>query len=138
VVQPDPERLQVGFLDEGPHDEGPFACSALGALLQAAGELPEQRAQVGHGPPDQGSSGPLYSSRMVKRVGAVLARREETIAGAMEAGADGFLAKDASSRQVAGPSAPLVEGTASVVAEADLDPRTVPATCNSEPLFSTV
>jgi DNA-binding NarL/FixJ family response regulator len=57
---------------------------------------------------------------MVKRVGAVLARREETIAGAMEAGADGFLAKDASSRQVAGPSAPLVEGTASVVAEADL------------------
>jgi DNA-binding NarL/FixJ family response regulator len=86
----------------------------------------------------RGSSGPLYSSRMVKRVGAVLARREETIAGAMEAGADGFLAKDASSRQVAGPSAPLVEGTASVVAEADLDPRTVPATCNSEPLFSTV
>ena len=75
---------------------------------------------------------------MVKRVGAVLARREETIAGAMEAGADGFLAKDASSRQIAGPSAPLVEGTASVVAEADLDPRTVPATCNSEPLFSTV
>ena len=64
--------------------------------------------------------------------------RRETIAEALEAGADGFLAKDASSRQVAGPSAPLVEGTASVVAEADLDPRTVPATCNSEPLFSTV
>jgi DNA-binding NarL/FixJ family response regulator len=33
--------------------------------------------------------------------GAVLTRREETIAGAMEAGTDGFLAKDASSRQVA-------------------------------------
>ena len=67
----------------------------------------------------RGSSGPLYSSRMVKRVGAVLARRAETIAGAMEAGADGFLAKDASSRQVAGAIRTLVDGKGSIVAAAE-------------------
>jgi two-component system, NarL family, response regulator LiaR len=45
--------------------------------------------------------------------------RQETIAEAMEAGADGFLAKDASSRQVAGAIRTLVDGTASVVAAAE-------------------
>jgi DNA-binding NarL/FixJ family response regulator len=45
--------------------------------------------------------------------------RQETIAEALEAGADGFLAKDASSRQVAGAIRTLVDGTASVVAAAE-------------------
>jgi NarL family two-component system response regulator LiaR len=46
--------------------------------------------------------------------------RQETIAGALEAGADGFLAKDASSRQVAGAIRSLVEGKGgSVVAAAE-------------------
>jgi NarL family two-component system response regulator LiaR len=41
--------------------------------------------------------------------------RRETIAGALEAGADGFLAKDASSRQVAAAIRRLVEGESRVV-----------------------
>jgi NarL family two-component system response regulator LiaR len=41
--------------------------------------------------------------------------RKETIAGALEAGAHGFLAKDASSRQVAGAIRKLVEGESRVV-----------------------
>jgi len=45
--------------------------------------------------------------------------RRETIAGALEAGADGFLAKDASSRQVAGAIRALVDGKGSVVAAAE-------------------
>ena len=46
--------------------------------------------------------------------------RRETIAGALEAGADGFLATDASSRQVAGAIRSLVEGKGgSVVAAAE-------------------
>jgi two-component system, NarL family, response regulator LiaR len=45
--------------------------------------------------------------------------RQETIAGALEAGADGFLAKEASSRQVAGAIRSLVEGKGSVVAAAE-------------------
>src|SRR4029450_8030339 len=51
--------------------------------------------------------------------------RPETIAEALEAGADGFLAKDASSRQVAGAIRTLVEGKGSVVAAAE--PATRPA-----------
>jgi DNA-binding NarL/FixJ family response regulator len=45
--------------------------------------------------------------------------RRETIADALAAGADGFLAKDASSRQVAGAIRTLVEGKGSVVAAAE-------------------
>jgi DNA-binding NarL/FixJ family response regulator len=45
--------------------------------------------------------------------------RQETIAGALQAGADGFLAKDASSRQVAGAIRSLVAGEGSVVAAAE-------------------
>jgi DNA-binding NarL/FixJ family response regulator len=45
--------------------------------------------------------------------------RRETIAGALEAGADGFLAKDASSRQVAGAIRTLVDGKGSIVAAAE-------------------
>ena len=97
---------------------GPFACSALGALLQAAGDLPERRPEVGHGPPDQGQQRAAVLLAHGE-VGAVLARREETIAGAMEAGADGFLAKDASSQQVAEAIRTLVDGSGSIVAEAE-------------------
>jgi NarL family two-component system response regulator LiaR len=45
--------------------------------------------------------------------------RQETIAEALEAGAHGFLAKDSSSRQVAGAIRSLVDGSASVVAAAE-------------------
>jgi NarL family two-component system response regulator LiaR len=45
--------------------------------------------------------------------------RRETIAKALEAGADGFLAKEASSRQVAGAIRSLAEGKGSVVAAAE-------------------
>ena len=47
--------------------------------------------------------------------------RRETIAEALEAGADGFLAKDASSRQVAGAIRSLADGKGSVVAAAEPD-----------------
>jgi two-component system, NarL family, response regulator LiaR len=49
--------------------------------------------------------------------------RRETIAEALEAGADGFLAKDASSRQVAGAIRSLADGKGSVVAAAEPDTR---------------
>jgi DNA-binding NarL/FixJ family response regulator len=45
--------------------------------------------------------------------------RRETIAESLEAGADGFLAKDASSRQVAGAIRTLVDGKGSIVAAAE-------------------
>ena len=45
--------------------------------------------------------------------------RRETISEALEAGADGFLAKDASSRQVAGHIRALVDGKGGVVAAAE-------------------
>jgi DNA-binding NarL/FixJ family response regulator len=45
--------------------------------------------------------------------------RRETIAEALAAGADGFLAKDASSRQVAGAIRTLVDGKSSIVAAAE-------------------
>ena len=51
--------------------------------------------------------------------------RRETIAEALEAGADGFLAKDASSRQVAGAIRTLVDGTGSIVAAAEPASRPV-------------
>jgi DNA-binding NarL/FixJ family response regulator len=51
--------------------------------------------------------------------------RRETIAEALEAGADGFLAKDASSRQVAGAIRTLVAGKGSVVAAAEPAARPV-------------
>jgi len=51
--------------------------------------------------------------------------RRETIAEALAAGADGFLAKDASSRQVAGAIRTLVEGRGSVVAAAEPATRPV-------------
>src|SRR4029453_11538106 len=47
---------------------GPGPPPALGALLQAVGELAERGAEVGHGAPDQGQEGPVYSSRTVNRV----------------------------------------------------------------------
>src|SRR5215216_6734215 len=49
--------------------------------------------------------------------------RRETIAEALEAGADGFLAKDASSRQVAGAIRSLADGKGSIVAAAEPDTR---------------
>ena len=49
--------------------------------------------------------------------------RRETIAEALEAGADGFLAKDASSRQVAGAIRSLADGQDSVVVAAEADTR---------------
>ena len=67
----------------------------------------------------------VHRRALPQRVGAVLARREETIAGAMEAGADGFLAKDASSRQVAGAIRTLVDGKGSIVAAAEPASRPV-------------
>jgi NarL family two-component system response regulator LiaR len=51
--------------------------------------------------------------------------RRETIAGALDAGADGFLAKDASSRQVAGAIRALVDGKGSIVAAAEPSSRPV-------------
>jgi DNA-binding NarL/FixJ family response regulator len=51
--------------------------------------------------------------------------RRETITGALEAGADGFLAKDASSRQVAWAIRTLVAGKGSVVAAAEPAARPV-------------
>jgi DNA-binding NarL/FixJ family response regulator len=52
--------------------------------------------------------------------------RRETITEALEAGADGFLAKDASSRQVAGAIRTLVDGKGSVVAAAAGKPASRP------------
>jgi two-component system, NarL family, response regulator LiaR len=49
--------------------------------------------------------------------------RRETIAEALAAGADGFLAKDASSRQVAGAIRSLADGQDSVVVAAEPDTR---------------
>jgi DNA-binding NarL/FixJ family response regulator len=49
--------------------------------------------------------------------------RKETIAAALESGADGFLAKDASSRQVAGAIRSLVEGRTGIVVTAEPTPR---------------
>jgi DNA-binding NarL/FixJ family response regulator/anti-anti-sigma regulatory factor len=51
--------------------------------------------------------------------------RRATIAAALAAGADGFLAKDASSRQVAGAIRTLVDGAGSVVAAAEPAARPV-------------
>jgi DNA-binding NarL/FixJ family response regulator len=51
--------------------------------------------------------------------------RRETVAGALDAGADGFLAKDASSRQVAGTIRKLVDGQARVVVAAEPASRSV-------------
>src|SRR5215216_540237 len=50
--------------------------------------------------------------------------RRETIASALEAGVDGFLAKDASSRQITGAIRTLVEGKGTVVAAAEPAPPT--------------
>src|SRR4029450_7814494 len=49
--------------------------------------------------------------------------RRQTIAEALEAGADGFLAKDASSRQVAGAIRSLADGKGSIGAGAEPDVR---------------
>jgi DNA-binding NarL/FixJ family response regulator len=51
--------------------------------------------------------------------------RRETVAGALDAGADGFLAKDASSRQVAGAIRKLVDGEGRVVVAAEPASRSV-------------
>ncbi|HYN18882.1 MAG TPA: response regulator transcription factor, partial [Actinomycetes bacterium] len=51
--------------------------------------------------------------------------RRETIAGALEGGADGFLAKDASGRQVAGAIRRLVDGEGRVVVAAEPAARPV-------------
>src|ERR1044072_876950 len=101
--------------------QAPDPSSLLGALLQAVGELAERGAEVGHGAPDQGQEGPVYSSRTVNRVAP-------SVPGARVKGAH---ALEQAQRHAAAPGHPLAgaelghldrEGAARVGLGDDLEP----------------